>query len=51
MLHALDHLDRLEALRWLDRVTYHVWRRAHHLAVPGDEGADHLTETCPEAED
>jgi phosphate:Na+ symporter len=24
-------LERLEAMRWLDRAAYHVWRASHHL--------------------
>lgn len=28
-------LATLEALRWLDRMVYHVWRAAHHLSEPG----------------
>jgi phosphate:Na+ symporter len=29
---AGDTLARLEALRWLDRLGYHIWRAVHHLA-------------------
>ncbi len=32
-------LERLEALRWLDRVTYHVWRSVRHPSAPGGEPA------------
>lgn len=32
-----EALERLEGLRWLDRLIYHVWRAVHHLAAPGDE--------------
>jgi phosphate:Na+ symporter len=36
-----EALERLEGLRWLDRLIYHVWRAVHHLAAPGEEqGAD-----------
>jgi phosphate:Na+ symporter len=26
-----DALERIEAIRWLDRIAYHVWRVTHHL--------------------
>lgn len=26
-------LDELEAMRWTDRLAYHIWRAAHHLAL------------------
>jgi hypothetical protein len=26
--------ENLAAMRWLDSAVYHVWRAAHHLAVP-----------------
>ncbi|MEX2471619.1 MAG: Na/Pi symporter [Gemmatimonadota bacterium] len=29
----------LEALRWMDRVVYHIWRAVHHLADPGEVAA------------
>lgn len=29
---------RLDAVRWLHRTTYHLWRIAHHLAVAGGAG-------------
>jgi phosphate:Na+ symporter len=45
-----ETLERLEALRWLDRVTYHVWRSVHHLAAPEGGGVDHHTEAFTEAE-
>ncbi len=32
-----EALERLERLRWLDRLIYHVWRAVHHLAAPGQE--------------
>src|SRR5690606_12986532 len=30
-----EALARIEALRWLDAVLYHVWRSTHHLEPPG----------------
>lgn len=33
-------VSRLEGLRWVDRVVYHVWRIVHHLAAPGEELED-----------
>jgi phosphate:Na+ symporter len=33
-----DALERIEAMRWLDRAGYHVWRAMYHLlAPPGDD--------------
>lgn len=29
-----DILERLDAMRWLDRVGYHAWRICHHFATP-----------------
>ncbi|HSW27960.1 MAG TPA: Na/Pi symporter [Longimicrobiales bacterium] len=46
-----EALERLEALRWLDRVMYHVWRSVHHLAAEGGGGVDHHTEAFAESED
>jgi phosphate:Na+ symporter len=38
----------LEALRWLDRIVYHVWRAAHHLAgSPPPSRAATPTPTTP----
>jgi phosphate:Na+ symporter len=45
-----DALERLEGLRWLDRVVYHVWRSVHHLAAPGEAVADQATEVYAERE-
>lgn len=28
-------LDRLDALRWASRVSYHIWRMLHHLELAG----------------
>lgn len=42
-------LERLDALRWLDRVVYHVWRCVHHLAAPGEEAPDVQAEAFAEA--
>lgn len=40
-----EALQRLEALRWLDRVVYHGWRASHHLAAPaGPEENDGVAE-------
>lgn len=30
-------LDRLDAIRWIDRVAYHAWRMVEHLAPPSQE--------------
>jgi phosphate:Na+ symporter len=27
-----DAMGRLEAMRWLDRLAYHVWRAIYHLS-------------------
>ncbi|MGQ9491488.1 MAG: hypothetical protein ACUVR4_10850 [Anaerolineae bacterium] len=27
--------ERLAAMRWVDRVGYHIWRASHHLIGPG----------------
>lgn len=29
-----DALGRLEAMRWVDRLAYHLWRAIHHLQEP-----------------
>jgi phosphate:Na+ symporter len=46
-----DALERLEALRWMDRVVYHVWRSVHHLSHWDGTPADRYTEAFSEAED
>lgn len=46
-----EALERLEALRWVDRVLYHVWRAAHHLAGGGEAPPGEHTEVFAEAED
>lgn len=28
---AVDSLNRLDAIRWIDQITYHAWRITHHL--------------------
>jgi len=43
-----DALPRLEGLRWIDRVVYHVWRAVHHLAAPGQGAEDHHAEVFVE---
>ncbi len=49
---AARSVAELEALLWLDRLTYHVWRTAYHLQrTPGDEqksGADAYVDPSPE---
>lgn len=32
-----DALEALDAIRWLERVTYHTWRLCHYLAAEGTE--------------
>jgi phosphate:Na+ symporter len=32
-------LARLDAMRWLDRLAYHAWRAAHHLAAAAPDAA------------
>jgi phosphate:Na+ symporter len=32
---AVEGLQRLDAMRWLDRVGYHAWRIANYLAGSG----------------
>ncbi|MBX3353618.1 MAG: Na/Pi cotransporter family protein [Phycisphaeraceae bacterium] len=34
-------LERLDAIRWIDRVAYHAWRLTHHLHAPGEESEPH----------
>jgi phosphate:Na+ symporter len=34
-----EGLARLEVMRWIDRLAYHVWRTVHHLAPPRDSDA------------
>lgn len=43
-------LERLDALRWVDRVLYHVWRSVHHLEPREENGPDGHTEAFHEAE-
>ena len=43
-------LERLEGLRWLDRLVYHTWRSAYHLTVPDDERIDDGGEVHPDPE-
>jgi phosphate:Na+ symporter len=42
-------LERLEGLRWLDRVVYHVWRAVHHLAARETTGTGGRTEIFSDA--
>lgn len=46
---AGDTLARLEALRWLDRLAYHLWRAVHHLA-DGNEDELGVPKGMPDAE-
>ncbi|MDZ7343636.1 MAG: Na/Pi symporter [candidate division KSB1 bacterium] len=46
---AGDTLARLEALRWLDRLGYHIWRAVHHLA-DGNEDEPGVPKGMPVAE-
>lgn len=45
---ALEYLD---AVRWLDRVIYHVWRATHHLASEGVAGTVTEPEVFEDASD
>ena len=42
-----DAMARLDAIRWLHRVTYHIWRMTHHQLVA--EGAIPADAVPPEA--
>jgi phosphate:Na+ symporter len=42
-------LEILDAMRWIDRVLYHAWRAAHHLAGGGGEDPPAARETLQEA--
>jgi phosphate:Na+ symporter len=46
---AGDTLARLEALRWLDRLGYHIWRAVHHLANDNKEDSG-VNKGMPDAE-
>jgi len=35
-IEAADALGRLDAIRWLRRVTYHAWRILHHRTTPAE---------------
>jgi phosphate:Na+ symporter len=35
-----DALEALDAIRWLERVTYHTWRLCHYLTEEGTENGD-----------
>ncbi len=35
-----DALEALDAIRWLERVTYHTWRLCHYLAEEGAENGE-----------
>jgi phosphate:Na+ symporter len=35
-----DALEALDAIRWLERVTYHTWRLCHYLTEEGAENGD-----------
>jgi len=49
---AAQAVAELEALLWIDRLTYHLWRAAYHLQrTPGDgsgENADAYVDPSPE---
>lgn len=45
-----EALERLDALRWVDRVLYHVWRSVHHLGSEDEAGANGQAEVFHEAE-
>lgn len=45
-----DALARLEGLRWIDRVVYHIWRAVHHLTPRDAHAPPHGSEAFPEAE-
>jgi phosphate:Na+ symporter len=34
-----DALDRLESMRWVDRLGYHMYRALHHVLAARDDGA------------
>lgn len=34
LIEPTDALVWMDAIRWLDRLAYHIWRSAHHLAQP-----------------
>ncbi|MFN2443064.1 MAG: Na/Pi cotransporter family protein [Thermoanaerobaculia bacterium] len=40
--------QRLDGMRWIERIVYHSWRAAHHLAYPS--GADHGSEVYKDPE-
>ena len=33
-----DALKQMEAVRWIDRMGYHLWRTVFHLVTPGEQG-------------
>jgi len=33
-----DALRQMEAVRWIDRMGYHLWRTVFHLVTPGEQG-------------
>ncbi len=41
-----DILERLDAMRWLDRVGYHAWRICHHFSTPATDVASPRDEEC-----
>lgn len=45
-----DALERIEAMRWLDRAAYHIWRATHHLLSPaGSPTSSEVFDDPPEA--
>ena len=41
-------ISRLDGIRWLHRVTYHVWRIVHHQIIAASMAPEHAPETEPE---
>jgi phosphate:Na+ symporter len=38
---------QIEVMRWLERVSHHAWRAAHHLAEPADGGGPSVGQALP----
>jgi phosphate:Na+ symporter len=38
-----DALEALEAIRWLERATYHTWRLCHYLIEEGNKNGGLMT--------
>lgn len=41
----------MDAIRWLDRLAYHIWRTTHHLAEPVPGAAASVPDAVPEPMD